>query len=46
VVQVPEGREILTRLTVKENLLLAACCRGRGENIVADLENTLKLFHG
>ena len=44
VVQVPEGREILTRLTVKENLLLGAYRRAHGENIAADLENTLRLF--
>jgi branched-chain amino acid transport system ATP-binding protein len=44
VVQVPEGREILTKLTVKENLLLGAYRRTRRNNIAADLENVLKLF--
>src|SRR5439155_6030076 len=43
-VQVPEGREILTTLTVKENLLLGAYRRQRREEIAADLENTLMLF--
>jgi branched-chain amino acid transport system ATP-binding protein len=43
-VQVPEGREILTTLTVKENLLLGAYRRERREQIDADLENTLTLF--
>jgi len=43
-VQVPEGREILTTLTVKENLLLGAYRRQRREEIAADLENTLTLF--
>jgi branched-chain amino acid transport system ATP-binding protein len=43
-VQVPEGREILTTLTVKENLLLGAYRRERREQIDADLENNLMLF--
>ncbi|HEY3166928.1 MAG TPA: ATP-binding cassette domain-containing protein, partial [Candidatus Binatia bacterium] len=43
-VQVPEGREILTTLTVRENLLLGAYRRRRREEIAADLENTLMLF--
>jgi branched-chain amino acid transport system ATP-binding protein len=44
VVQVPEGREILTTLTVKENLLLGAYRRGREQEVEADLENVLSLF--
>lgn len=44
VVQVPEGREILTTLTVKENLLLGAYRRRREQEIEADLENVLSLF--
>jgi len=43
-VQVPEGREILTTLTVRENLLLGAYRRQRRKEIAADLENTLMLF--
>jgi ABC-type branched-subunit amino acid transport system ATPase component len=33
-VQVPEGREVLARMTVAENLMMGACIRrgpGRGE---------------
>ena len=48
IVQVPEGREILTTLTVKENLLLGAYRRyGHTENaaeISTDQENILELF--
>jgi branched-chain amino acid transport system ATP-binding protein len=43
-VQVPEGREILTTLTVKENLLLGAYRRRQTHEIGADLENMLQLF--
>jgi len=43
-IQVPEGREILTTLTVRENLLLGAYRRQRRDEIAADLENTLMLF--
>ena len=43
-IQVPEGREILTTLTVRENLLLGAYRRQRPEEIAVDLENTLALF--
>jgi branched-chain amino acid transport system ATP-binding protein len=42
-VQVPEGREILTTLSVRENLLLGAY-RRRDEAIDGDLEHTLSLF--
>jgi branched-chain amino acid transport system ATP-binding protein len=43
-VQVPEGREILTRLTVKENLLLGAHRRGRDPQVDKDLASLLELF--
>jgi branched-chain amino acid transport system ATP-binding protein len=42
VVQVPEGREILTTLSVRENLLLGAY--RRRDKIAADLEQALMLF--
>jgi branched-chain amino acid transport system ATP-binding protein len=41
-IQVPEGREILTRLTVRENLLLGAY--RRRERAAADLDYVLRLF--
>jgi branched-chain amino acid transport system ATP-binding protein len=45
IVQVPEGREILTTLTVKENLLLGAYRRSRHKvDIADDLKNVLLLF--
>lgn len=44
VVQVPEGREILTSLTVKENLLLGAYRRKQRGDVAADLESLLELF--
>jgi branched-chain amino acid transport system ATP-binding protein len=40
--QVPEGREILTTLSVRENLLLGAY--RRRDKIATDLENVLNLF--
>jgi branched-chain amino acid transport system ATP-binding protein len=43
-VQVPEGREILTTLTVKENLLLGAYRRREQHAIRTDLDNMLQLF--
>src|SRR5262245_27011165 len=43
-VQVPEGREILTTLTVKENLLLGAYRRRQDHTIASDLEDMLALF--
>ena len=42
-IQVPEGREILTTLSVRENLLLGAY-RRRAERIENDLENVINLF--
>ncbi len=45
IVQVPEGREILSTLTIKENLLLGAYRRHRHKaDITTDLENVLELF--
>ena len=45
IVQVPEGREILTTLTVKENLLLGAYRRSRHKvDIADDLKSVLLLF--
>lgn len=43
-IQVPEGREILTTLTVKENLLLGAYRRREQYAIRTDLDNMLQLF--
>jgi branched-chain amino acid transport system ATP-binding protein len=43
-VQVPEGREILTTLTVKENLLLGAYRRGHDPQVDEDLASLLELF--
>ncbi len=44
VVQVPEGRAILTRLTVAENLRLGAYTRTDRETALSDLEATLGRF--
>jgi branched-chain amino acid transport system ATP-binding protein len=44
VVQVPEGREILTTLTVKDNLLLGAHRRRDRRKIGADIETMLVSF--
>jgi branched-chain amino acid transport system ATP-binding protein len=43
-VQVPEGREILTALTVRENLLLGAYRRQQHSDVDSDLERLLELF--
>lgn len=43
-VQVPEGREILTSLTVRENLLLGGYRRRDQKDLGADLESLLELF--
>ena len=43
-VQVPEGREILTTLTVRENLLLGAYRRKQSAETGEDLANLLTLF--
>jgi branched-chain amino acid transport system ATP-binding protein len=44
IVQVPEGREILATLTVRENLLLGAYRRRHDGDIHSDLEKILTLF--
>jgi branched-chain amino acid transport system ATP-binding protein len=43
-IHVPEGREILSTLSVRENLLLGAYRRQRSDPTEGDLENALKLF--
>ena len=43
-VQVAEGREILTTLSVKENLLLGAYRRRQNREIAVDLEYMLQVF--
>jgi len=43
-VQVPEGRAILTTLTVRENLLLGAYRRRQSDEINADLDQMLEQF--
>ena len=43
-VQVPEGREILTSLTVRENLLLGGYRRRERKNFAADFASVLELF--
>lgn len=43
-VQVPEGREILTSLTVRENLLLGAYRRQQTAEIDSDLDSLLEIF--
>ena len=44
IVQVPEGREILTLLTVRENLLLGAHQRRNRREIDADLDQIVAMF--
>jgi branched-chain amino acid transport system ATP-binding protein len=43
-VQVPEGREILATLTVRENLLLGAYRRQQSGEVTADLTRMIALF--
>jgi len=43
-IQVPEGREILTTLSVRENLLLGAYQRRRQDELQKDLDYVLALF--
>lgn len=43
-VQVPEGREILTSLTVRENLLLGGYRRRARKNFAADFAGVLEFF--
>lgn len=44
VIQVPEGRRIFTRLTVRENLEMGAFLRNDAQEIKADLEKVFALF--
>jgi branched-chain amino acid transport system ATP-binding protein len=44
IVQIPEGREIFTKLTVTENLRLGAYRRNDKAGIAADLKSVLALF--
>lgn len=44
VIHVPEGRMVLGRMSVRENLLLGAYSRPRTENIQPDLDEMLHLF--
>ena len=44
IVQVPEGRGILSRMTVRENLEMGAYLRSDGEGIARDLERILQKF--
>jgi branched-chain amino acid transport system ATP-binding protein len=43
-VQVPEGRQILTTLTVRENLLLGSYHRNRSDELAEDLRRMVALF--
>jgi branched-chain amino acid transport system ATP-binding protein len=44
IAQSPEGRQIFTRLTVYENLLMGAYIRKRNENLSADIDYIYNLF--
>lgn len=44
IVQVPEGRQIFSELSVLENLRMGAYSRPRGENPQADIDRVFKLF--
>lgn len=44
VVHCPEGRMVLTRMTVRENLLLGAYLRSRDPAVSDDLDRVLQLF--
>jgi branched-chain amino acid transport system ATP-binding protein len=44
IVHVPEGRMVLGRMSVRENLLLGAYSRPRGEATAEDLDHVLGLF--
>lgn len=44
VIQVPEGRRIFPRLSVRENLLMGAACRPGRENLQSDLHRIAALF--
>jgi len=44
VTHVPEGRQIFSNMTLRENLLLGACHRNDQDQIARDIESDLKLF--
>ena len=44
VIQVPEGRQIFSELTVHENLLMGAYSRKKGDNIQPELDSVYQLF--
>jgi branched-chain amino acid transport system ATP-binding protein len=44
VAHVPEGRQIFTNMTLRENLLLGACHRTDQDQIARDIETNLELF--
>ena len=44
VIHVPEGRMVLGRMTVRDNLLLGAYCRPSGEDAAGDLADVLAMF--
>ncbi|MGH2773179.1 MAG: ABC transporter ATP-binding protein [Actinomycetota bacterium] len=44
ITQVPEGRKIFSRMTVKENLQMGAYLRSDSEGLAADLQRVLDLF--
>jgi len=44
VAHVPEGRQIFTDMTLRENLLLGACHRNDQDQIARDIETDLALF--
>ncbi|HUW76558.1 MAG TPA: ABC transporter ATP-binding protein [Gallionella sp.] len=41
---VPEGRGVFARMTIAENLMMGAYCRGDKDEIAADLEGMYRLF--
>lgn len=43
-VQVPEGREVFPLLSVRENLLMGAFTRRRGDDIAKDIETVYGFF--
>lgn len=44
IAHVPEGRQIFTNMTLRENLLLGACHRTDHDQIARDIETHLELF--
>ena len=45
-IQVPEGRQIFSDMTVHENLLMGAYSRKKGDNIQPELDEVYELFPG